>query len=123
VGTFKVPIEIGNQEGQLFERFEALVDTGSTYTVIPASVLNRLNVRPHRRSVFELADGSRREWDMARTWVKLDGQLEQTLVVFGAETDELILGAVTLEEFLLAPDPVRGRLMPVPALLMSLMQP
>lgn len=118
MGTFKVALEVGDPAARTFEPVEALVDTGSTYTVMPASTLRRLGVTPHRRSTFELADGSRQEWETGRTWVRLDGRSELTLVVFGAEGVEPILGAVTLEEFLLAPDPVRRRLVPVTGLLM-----
>ena len=118
MGTFRVQIDIGDPEAERFESLDVLVDTGSTYTVVPASVLRRLGVRAHRRSTLELADGSRKEWEMGRTWVRLDSKQEMTLVVFGEEGVEPILGAVTLEEFLLAPDPSRRRLVPVPGLLM-----
>jgi aspartyl protease family protein len=119
VGTFKVRLEVGDPTGKTFDPVEALVDTGSTYTVIPASMLRRLGVSPHRRSTFELADGSHKEWEVGRTWVRLEQKSEMTLVVFGEEDVEPILGAVTMEEFLVAPDPIRRRLVPVPGLLMG----
>jgi predicted aspartyl protease len=118
VGTFKVDIEVGDPSGQRFEQYQALVDTGSTYSVFPAKVLRRLGVEPHRRSAFELADGTQKEWPIGRTWLRLDGRQEVSLVVFGDEDSEPILGALALEEFLLAPDPVRRRLVPVPGLMM-----
>ncbi|HLG10127.1 MAG TPA: retroviral-like aspartic protease family protein [Dehalococcoidia bacterium] len=118
MGTFNIEFEVGDQQRQRFEPIEALVDTGSTYTVLPASMLRRLGVQPHRRSTFELADGTRRDWEMGRTWVRIDGQEEMTLVVFGEEDVQPLLGAVTLEEFLLAPDPIRQRLVSVNGLLM-----
>lgn len=120
MGTFKVDLEIGDPSGQRFEHHEALVDTGSTYSVFPADVLRRLGVQPHRTSAFGLADGSQREWPIGRTWLRLDGRQELSLVVFGEQDSEPILGAVALEEFLLAPDPVRRRLVPVPGLMMRL---
>jgi len=120
VGTFRVEVEVGDPTGQRFERYEAVVDTGSTYSVFPATVLGRLGVEPHRTSAFELADGSRKEWPIGRTWLRLDGRQELSLVVFGDEDTEPILGAVALEEFLLAPDPVRRKLVPVPGLMMGL---
>jgi hypothetical protein len=86
---------------------------------LPATVLRRLGVEPHRTSVFELADGTRREWPMGRTWLRLDGRQELSLVVFGDDETEAILGAVALEEFLLAPDPIRHRLVPVAGLMMG----
>ena len=112
-------IEVGDQSGGRFETVDALVDTGATYTVLPSSILQRLGVVPHRRTTFELADGRRMELEMGRTWVRLDGQQEQTLVVFGNDVADAILGAVTLEEFLLSVDPVHQRLQRVDALLMS----
>ena len=116
MGTFRVSVEVGDPQGQRFEPVEALVDTGATNTAFPASQLRRLGVRPHRKAIFELADGSQTELDIGRTWVRVDGELEQTQVVFAEESSEPVLGAVTLEEFGLAADPVKRRLVPVPRL-------
>jgi predicted aspartyl protease len=120
MGTFSVPLQVGDQAGSRYETVEALVDTGATYTVLPGSVLRELGVQPHRTSIFELADGSRHEWQMGRTWVRLQDKQEMTLVVFGEDDVSPLLGAVTLEEFLLAPDPIRKTLVSVPGLLMTL---
>ena len=49
--------------------------------------------------------------------IRLGAQEEYSLVVFG---EDALLGAVTLEEFLLAPDPAAQRLVPVPGLIMRL---
>ena len=57
------------------------------------------------------------EESIGRAWILLGQQEELSLVVFG---DDALLGAVTLEEFLLAPDTVGQRLVPVPALMMQL---
>jgi len=118
VGTFRVTIEVGDPQGQRWQPVEALVDTGATYTVLPRSLLEGLGVRPHTRAQFLLADGSQVELEVGRTWVRLDGRQEFTLVVFGEGAVQPLLGAVTLEEFRLAPDPVSRRLVPVPGLLM-----
>jgi predicted aspartyl protease len=118
MSTFSVQIEAGDPQAQRFESIQALVDTGSTYTVLPASLLRRLGVEPHRTSLFELADGSQMQWQMGRTWLRIGDQVEMSLVVFGEDNVEPLLGAVTLEEFLLAPDPIRHRLVPVSALMM-----
>lgn len=118
MGTFRVQIEVGDPDGNRFEAVEALVDTGATNTALPASQLRRLGVTPHRRAAFELADGRQTELDIGRTWVRVNGELEQTQVVFAEEETEPILGAVTLEEFGLAVDPVKRRLVSVPRLMM-----
>ncbi|MBI1885410.1 MAG: aspartyl protease family protein [Chloroflexi bacterium] len=118
MGTFRVAIEIGDPQGQRWETVQALVDTGSSYTVLPRPLLEALKVRPHTRAVFLLADGRQVELELGRAWVRLDSQQEFTLVVFGEDGAQPLLGAVTLEEFRLAPDPVSKRLIPVPGLLM-----
>jgi len=119
MGTFKVEIGVGDPQARESEPIEALVDTGATYTELPCSLLVRLGVQSHTRAEFLLADGRRTERDIGRTWVRLDGRREVTLVVFGDDTAQPLLGAVTLEEFRLAPDPVSQRLIPVPGLLMD----
>ena len=40
MGTFRIPVEIGDQAGVRFDTVEALVDTGATYTWIPRDVLD-----------------------------------------------------------------------------------
>ena len=118
MGTFQIEIEIGDPQGERFEQVSTLVDTGSTYTVVPRPLLERLGVQPHTRDRFRWADGRVVEEDIGRTWVRVDGRSEITLVVFGEEGASPLLGAYTLEGFRLAPDPVGRRLVPVEGLLM-----
>ena len=94
------------------------MDTGASYTIMPRPMLEELKVKPHTRASFLLANGQQAELDVGRTWVRLDGRQEFTLVVFGERESQPLLGAVTLEEFRLAPDPVSKRLIAVPGLLM-----
>jgi predicted aspartyl protease len=120
LGTFRVSIEVGDPAGQRYETVEALVDTGATYTTVPAPVLERLGVRPHVRDTFIMADGRRADRDIGRTWVRVDGRGELTLVVFGDSDAPSRLGAYTLEGLRLAADPVGRRLIPVPGLLLGI---
>lgn len=117
MGTFRVSIESGDPRGQRYETVEALVDTGATYTTISAPLLERLGVPPHARDTFLLADGRRVERDIGRTWVRVDGRVELTLVVFGDPDTPSLLGAYTLEGLRLAADPVGRRRIPGPGLL------
>lgn len=119
MGTFRVNIAVGDPQGQQYLTVGALVDTGSTYTALPASLLQRLGVSPRERWPFELADGKMVERDAGQTWVQIDGRTAIVPVVFADEGAEALLGAVTLEIFRLAVDPVRRRLVPVPGLLMA----
>jgi clan AA aspartic protease len=114
VGTFSVRVEVGDRGCTRFEPVDVLVDTGSTYTVLPRTLLEELGVESHRRGRFELADGTVIERDLGRAWIRFGTHLEHTLVVFG---DAALLGAVTLEEFNLMADPIKHVLVPVVALM------
>lgn len=120
MGAFRVPIEVGAFAGERLDRFEALVDTGATYTSIPKDRLRQLGVQPDERWPFILADGSELNYDIAWVRLRMGGRTQPTIAVFGDPGSEPLLGVVTLEEFRLAVDPVRRRLLPVPALLKNL---
>ena len=119
MGTFRTLVEIGDTDGVHWEPVEALVDTGATYTTLPASMLNRLGVRPHARTAFLLADGRQTEEDIGRTWVRIGDRAEVTVVVFGASDSPVLLGAYALEGLRLAADPVNRRLVPVTVVLLT----
>ena len=118
VGVFSVPIEVADPQGARFERFDALVDTGATFTMVPASVLRNLGLEPQERGAFELADGSLQEFDIAETRLRIDGQETSTVVVFGNEDMMPLLGAYILERIRMAADPAGKRLIRVPWRLM-----
>jgi clan AA aspartic protease len=117
MGTFRVTVEIGDLEGRRYERVEALVDTGATYTLLPREILDRLGVRPQRERRFILADQREAVYPTAWVMARIDGDAQPTIAVFGESGCEPLLGAVTLEEFGVAADPVGRRLVPVPGLL------
>ena len=113
MGTFRVAIEVGDPSGQQWSVVEAVVDTGASYTWIPADVLYHLGVTPQFRREFVTADGRVVTREMAVTMMRWDGTALPTLVVFGDPGSVPLLGAYTLEGFGLAPDPVNRRLIPV----------
>jgi predicted aspartyl protease len=82
-------------------------------------MLERLGVETVGPWEFETADGRVIERDVGRTWVRIDGRREVTLVVFGEEGSRPLLGAYTLEGLRLAPDPVNRRLVPVRSLALT----
>ena len=118
MGIFSVPIEIGDSDGTRFERLDALVDTGATFTMVPASVLRTLGLEAHERGAFELADGSLQEFEISETSVRVNGRETSTVVVFSQEGMTPLLGAYTLERMRLAVDPAGKRLIEVPWRLM-----
>jgi predicted aspartyl protease len=54
--TFTVSFQVGDLAGQKFVDVEALVDTGSTYTVLPKEVLDQLGIEQEGQRSFELGD-------------------------------------------------------------------
>ena len=119
MGIFTYLFEVGDPQGQRFETVEAMVDTGSTFTVLPSAQLERLGVLIQRRLSFEIADGSELELDVGETLVRLAGQTITTTVVFAEEGTPPLLGAVALETALLAVDPVGQTLVPTDGLIMA----
>ena len=119
MGTFHITLAVGDPQGESYVPVEALVDTGATYTMLPASMLQNLGVVPHDRAEFELADGNVAEMDIGRTWVRIDGRSEIVPIIFGEKGTTGLLGAVTLEIFRLGVDLVRQELIPVRGLLMA----
>jgi len=119
LGVFRYPIEVRSPDGRLSETFEAIVDTGATFTVVPASVLRRLGVKPRQEIKVRLANGVVVDRGVGDTFVRIDDATIPTIVIFGDEAAPVLLGAYTLEAALLAVDPVRKRLVPTEALLMA----
>lgn len=117
MGTFSVNIQIGNPQGTEFEELEALVDTGATTTVIPASVLRRLGVSPAMYQTFEYASGEEVELGMAEVRVRVEDRETSTWAVFGNDDAGALLGAYTLEGVFLGVDPYNRRLIPVQGIL------
>ena len=117
MGIFTVPIEIGDSIGTRWAQVDALVDTGASHTTLPASILRSLGVQAHTSGRFQLANGVIVTRDIGRAWVKVNGNTEMTIVVFGDEGATPLLGAVTLEEFRLGVDPLAKKLIEVTAYL------
>ena len=112
VGNFFHPITIVGPTGREITIY-ALVDTGATFTSLPASVLRGIGVLPTRQVRMRLADGSVHEQEAGGALMRLNGQQEVCPVVFGEESSPPAIGAVTLEIMLLGVDPVEQRLVPV----------
>ncbi len=120
MGTFQVEIEIGDPQGERWERIALTVDTGSAFSVVPRELLSRLGVRPFDTARFRFADGRTAEQEIGQTWIQINGKRAIRIVVFGEEHDEPLLGAEALEGLRLAPDPVNKRLVPVDALRLTM---
>ena len=119
MGTFRRRIELAATIDGPFEVVEALVDSAATYTLVPASLLRRLGVRIIDQQTFVIADGRQIQRDVGEAAIRIDGRVRSSVVIFGDEASDPLLGAVTLEEFGLGVDPIGQRLIPVPGYLVG----
>ena len=101
-------------------RIEFLIDTGAYYSVIPASVLRKLGIRPHSKRTFTLADGSKITRRIGDVQFRYDGRQGASPVIFGQRDDSILLGSVSLEALGLMIDPLKRELRPLPMILAPL---
>ena len=117
MGTFTVPVMVGNPDSAVREAVEALVDTGATFSVMPADLLCRLGIEPTRTRRLRFANGRVEERQTGMAFFEVNGIDCEAMVVFGPE-DLHLLGATTLEALLLIVDPINKQLSPEVGLLM-----
>ena len=113
VGTFKADFVIRKQSGS--ERsvdLRGIVDTGASYTIVPAAILDELGVEREQTVNFTLADGSKRDTDIGWVQMELEGRTGHVYCVFGPGNSPILLGAMALETFALAADAKNRRLIP-----------
>ena len=115
MGTVTAAIEVGDPQGENFQEVELEVDTGSTYTALPREMLQALGVTVNRSVQSRLADGTAEMVETGQTTIRLAGNQFITTVIFAGEGEPSLLGVTTLEDALLAVDPVNNRLIPVEA--------
>lgn len=120
MGTFTHRITLHSASGAGSETLEALVDTGAMFTTVARPVLERLGVRPFRTIPVRFANGETAQWDLGQIEAELSGQRMPILCLFGSPDAPPLIGAHTLEAFLLGVDPVEQKLVPKEALLMTL---
>ncbi len=116
MGTFTHPITLIAASGSETETVEALVDTGATFTSMPSPILERLGVAPVRSIRLGLANGEIVERSMGEVLAQLDGERSTIWCVFSPPAAPALIGAHTLEAFLLSVDLVEQRLVPKEAL-------
>ena len=118
MGCFYVEIAVGDWERERWITQNALVDTGAFISAFPASLLRELGVQPMMTREVRFAQGEVRTVTIGQTWLRLDGQAIVTQVAFNEEGTTPLLGALTLEGFFMAADPVDQRLVPIEKIVM-----
>ena len=110
VGTFRVDFTIRNRNTGQSRELNGLVDTGASYTIIPAGILDELGIEHDETELFSLADGSVQELDIGWADMVLEGRTRSVYVVFGTSSEKILLGSMALEAFALAADAKNHRL-------------
>jgi predicted aspartyl protease len=107
MSTFTYPVLIANPHGDASPvEVKLLVDTGAMFTCLPAPQLEALGLASQWGVPIMLADGRREEWRAAEVLMTIDGRTLHTTCLFGPPASLPLLGAVTLEQFALAVDPL-----------------
>ena len=96
---------------------EFLVDTGSFYTMIPREILEEVGVVPIKEQTFTLADGREIRRQVGVCNLVYKDRPGGTLVIFGEEGDQILLGVLGLESMGYNLDPIKGELEPIELLL------
>lgn len=124
MGITYVPVTVSAPAGRRRERVRMLVDSGAVYSLLPRKVWKRLGLKPKRKELFQLADGTMVERRVSECRVAYGRVEAHSPVILGEPgDDEPLLGAVTLETLGLVLDPFSRRLRPMRLVLMGLPAP
>lgn len=121
MGTFytKCKIENAVDRNRSAVVSRILVDTGSEYTSVPATTLERIGIDREKKEVaFVMANGRQITRSVGFAIIRLDRHFTVDEVVFAEKGDLLLLGARSLEGLNLAVDARRKKLVaagPLPA--------
>jgi predicted aspartyl protease len=130
MGNFWVEIEVIDAAGERSETVRALADTGAAlrrrsgqaWTWLPNELLEKLGHKPTLKRRLQTADNRIIERGAGYVPIRIGDETAPTLCIFGDEGSMPLLGATTLQQFSLAPDPVNERLVPVVGMLATLLE-
>jgi clan AA aspartic protease len=118
MGLTFLEIEVGNPANpKITKSVEFLVDSGAIYSVVPASILKKLGIKPLTIEQFILANGEKIVRKKGIALFKYAGKIGGADVIFGEVDDSTLLGAFTLEALGLMLDPLKRELKPLPMIL------
>lgn len=121
MGLTVLELEVGNPATpEVTLKLEFLIDSGAIYSVVPATILERLGIRPLSEQEFRLADGTKIKRKKGVALFKYGDRIGGADVIFGEPGDSTLLGAFTLEALGLSLDPLRRELKPLPMILAAL---
>ena len=120
---FGVSVRVSNPAGGEYHKTTMIVDTGSSYSKLPASFLDMLGIEreetPHR---VVLADDTFREYPVGQASFEVAGRARTSPVLFG-EDEIALLGATSLQALGLVPDTERHELVDARLLMVGMRNP
>lgn len=112
MSAFKIDVIVTNPKDENLSTppTEALVDTGSELTWMPAEPLKGIGIVPRKKYTFVTATGERIEREVGYAILKAEGYETNDEVVFAEKGDIILLGVRTLEGFSVMVDNIAHRL-------------
>ena len=112
VGIFNAPFTVYSPDRERSRSLIGLVDTGALHTIVPASVLEALDVPIYTQREYALADGSIVSMRLGSAQIELQGEIIPVPILFGLDPRNILIGATTLETFGWAVDTKNRRFIP-----------
>jgi predicted aspartyl protease len=120
MGIFSAKLRVWNPAGSsAAEEFEAMVDTGASYSWVLRSRLEHLGVHAVRKMQFRTIEGHTIERELAPVFIATDGFTGGDNVVMAEPGDMEVMGAHTLESLGITVDPVAKKLVPTVGLALT----
>lgn len=110
MGTFQVEVEIGDPQGERWEKLQGTVGTKAANAWVPQPLLEKLGVQIEKRVSLRHTDGRLIKRDVGQTQVRIGGKSITTTVVFGEKRDPVLVGHETLRELELQADLTKEKL-------------
>ncbi len=112
VGIFNAPFTVYSPNLEQSRSLIGLVDTGALHTVVPAAILEALDVPIYGTRQYRLADGATIAMPLGSAPIELQGETFAVPILFGTDERNILIGATTLEIFGWAADPKNQRFIP-----------
>ena len=87
MGRTRAKVKIYSTDKTKSEDIELLADTGSTYTWIYASMLDKLGIQPKVTKHFKTIEGRLVERKIGEAPIELNGEIATAIIVFAEPND------------------------------------
>jgi hypothetical protein len=112
MGTFEIEIEVGDAQGERWDKLTATVGTKAVFAWAPRELLEGLGLQPAKRIPLRHLDGRLIKRDVVDTWLRLDDKSQIVTFVFGEKRDPALVGSETLQALGLSADLDKAKIVP-----------